>query len=245
MEKIDLYALRIAEFLALGTDVDTIIANYDATALGLAPEVATCKAGFKKASDLYAREKGSPISKEIDQADLRRDDCIIGIKGVAENYLRYFDPAFKSAADIVLRTINKYGSSIATQNYLAESESLRQLCDDLEAPGAAKNAIAKLGLTAWVAEMRAANIDFAALYQKRNKETSQQPTGNLKELRASAKLDFEALMAMIDARKLVSPSTSLNDLINELNTLIGKYNRLLASRRIFGGDDDAPLPPAP
>lgn len=242
MEKIDLTALRIAEFIAIGSDVDFVLSEYDITALGLATVVPPFRSGFRLVAEIYAREKGSPLSKDIEVADGRRDECIIGIKGVAESYMRHYDQTFRAAADILLRTINKYGNSIATQNYLAESESLRQLCEDLEAVGPAKEALAKLGLTAWANEMREANTAFAVLYQQRNKETSQLPVGNVKELRGSAKITFDALMAMLDARNLISPGAPLTALINELNTLIGKYNRLLASRKIFGAEETPEVP---
>jgi Family of unknown function (DUF6261) len=240
MEKLDTAALRITEFIALGTDVTSVIAKYDAEVLGLAPTMVVFKAGFKSVSDLYAKEKGSPLSKEIEVADQRRDSCIIGIKGVAENYLRHYDSSFRTAADTLLRTINKYGSSIATQNYLAESESLRQLCEDLEAAGAPKDALTKLGLMAWATEMRAANTAFADIYLQRNKEASLQPTGNMKELRGVAKVGYDGLMNMLDARNLVTPSPDLGWLINEINALIGKYNRLVAGRKGNGDDEDEP-----
>lgn len=246
MEKLDLASLWIAEFIRLGADVEAVLARYDTEALGLGSVAESFKTGFEKVSHVYGREKGSPLSKDLEKADIRRDQCIIGIKGVAESYLRHYDPAFVGAADTLLQTINRYGNSIATQNYQTESESLRQLCGELDSPGAAKDALIKLGLNAWALEMRVANTDFSLLFERQNKEASPVPAiGNVKDLRIAAKGDYDALMAMMDARSLVSASPQLSHLIAELNTLIGKYNQLLASRRIFGGDDDAPLPPTP
>lgn len=245
MDKIELSGLRIAEFIALGSDMDAILLNYDIKALGLETSVVSFRSAFKLLADIYAREKGSILSKEIEMADFRRDQCIIAIKGIAENYLRHYDPAFVTAAEILLRTINKYGSSIATQNYMAESESLRQLCDDLEADGPAKDALVKLHLKEWAEEMRVANTAFSTLFQQRNKEASLLPMGNVKELRASAKIAYDGLMAMLNARNLVSPSAPLTALINELNILIGKYNRLLSTRQIIGGSDTPPPTPPP
>lgn len=234
MEKLDVSALRIAEFIALGSDMEDVLVKHDTAALGLEPVVSSFMIGFKNVSDLYGSEKGSPLSKDIELADVRRDQCIIGIKGVAENYQRHFDPAFAAAANILLRTINQYGSNIATQNYPIESLSLNQLCNELEATGEVNEALVKLGLKDWATEMRTANTVFSSIFQQRTKETSQQPTGSLKELRLAAKADYENLIDMLDALKLVSPSSSLTGLIKELNTVIGKYNELLASRHIFG-----------
>jgi hypothetical protein len=233
MEKLDLDALRIVEFIELGFDIKAALGPYDKNALGLESVSNNLSAAFGNLSDAYSREKGSALSKDIELADARRDQCIIGIKGVSEGYERHFDPAFASAASHLLQTIHKYGKSIATQNFVAESEILKQLCNELESSGPAKEASAKLGLSAWVAEMREANEAFIQLFQKKNSESNQAPVGNVKELRAEAKKQLQAFMAMLSALTLVSPVAELNDLLEKLNSISEKYEKILASRRLI------------
>jgi hypothetical protein len=233
MQLLDLDALRIAEFLNLGSDLKEILNNYDLESLGLGLVGKAMSSSFLHVAEMYAKEKGSLLGKEIELGDARRDNCILGILGVSESYQRHFDPDIAFAARQVIQTISKFGKNIAIQNYQTETESLRNLISEFKEDAASRNAIEKLGLAAWVAEMEAANEDFAKNFQNQGFQGSTS-TGNIKEQRAATKRHFDAFMALLLTLNQVSANEKREKLWLEIKSLLEKNQEILNSRKIFG-----------
>lgn len=241
MDIIVVTRLRNAEFISLGTDVVAIARKYDLSLPLLKPETDKLEDAFKPLNTLYAQEKGSQLSIAIELADIRRDDAVNGIRFVAEGYMKHYEDPKKTAASTILRAIGKYGSDIANQNYIQETATLNNLTEDMEAPGALRDALALLGLTAWGTELKEANKAFNDLYLQRIEQSSQKPEGNLKELRLPARTQYDLFNRKLDAMDIMVPTDPLTNLIKELNSLTAQYNRLLAGR----GKGDDSTPPAP
>ena len=231
--------LRNGEFISLGSDLSTIGSKYFATVTGLQAEMLLFTNAFKPMDIVYALEKGSPLSIKIEDADERRDGAITGIRLTTEGYLRHFDLNIKAGADLILRAINKYGSNIATQNYVQETASIKSVVDDFEAAGPLTDAITLLGFTAWVAELKAANNLFNQLFLQRNEQLSQKPAEDLKTLRVAAKAAYDSLIDFLTASEKLNPGADLAKLVGEINTILSKYNTLLAGRA--GKKGDAPV----
>lgn len=242
MENLDLNALRIAEFIALGHEINEILSRNLPLSPGLQEAALAFKNGFNQVSLAYARERGRPLSREIEELDFRRDECINGIMQLAEAFSRHYDEAMRTAAGKLLQVIRQYGSNIALQNYNAETSSLKSIIEDLEATGPAREAMVKLGLTEWVAEMKTANDRFANVYSEQTQDTGEHPVGNLKELRGFARANYLDLLGMLDAQKWVKTDATLLTLVNEINEVIVRYHEMVASRKIFGGIEDVPIP---
>lgn len=242
-EDINLSKLHNNEFVNLGDQIFTILEKYLVAIPALAAEKSKLKNVFEPVNAHFAYDKASPLSMAIGLADERRDDAILGIKAVAGGYRRHFDAPMKEAAVTILRAIEKYeisgGGNIAEQNYNAESASLIGLSADFNAAGPIKDAMAKLGLTAWGAEMDAANKEFDVLYLKRNEQSGQKPAGTFKDARNAAKKQILEFLTYVNSVRIAIPGADITNLFNELNALIGTYNRLLATR----AGKAAPTPP--
>ena len=236
---INIARLRNGEFISLGSDLSSIAGKFFTTVPGLEAETLLFKNAFKPMDIVYALEKGSPLSIKIEETDERRDDAISGIKLAEEGYLKHFDLNVKASADIVLRAINKYGSTIATQNYVTETASIKSVVEDFEAAGPLKDAITLLNFTTWVAELKAANILFNELYLQRNEQLSQKPSEDLKTLRVAAKTAYESFILFLSASQKLKPSADLDKLVAEVNTLLEKYNTIIASRAAKKGEAPA------
>ena len=227
--------LRNGEFITFGSDFHTIGSKYFATVPGLQAEMLLFTNAFKPMDIVYALEKGSPLSIKIEETDERRDDAITGIRLAADGYSHHFDLNYKAGADLIFRAINKYGSNIAKQNYMQETASINSLVADFEVAGPLKDAITLFGFTAWVAELKAANILFIELFLQRNEQLSQKPAEDLKTLRVAAKAAHDSFLLFLTASEKLNPSADLAKLVGEINSLLEKYNTLIAGRAVKKG----------
>ena len=238
---LSLARLRIAEMLGLCSDVLELGKRFDLVAITVNTHFDMFENAQKPMRDLYAVEKGNPLSQSLEAADFRRDEAIIGLRGLAESYARHFVAAKVEAGKTLLRTIEKYGSNIYSRNYQEETEILRNLVDDLQKPGPVKDAVVALGQADWVAELDAANKNFNKLFLDRNASEGQKPAGNMKECRLHARKSYETLVNIVNAKELLNSSPALITLITEWNLLVDKYALLIANRK-SGDSADSPSP---
>lgn len=151
----------------------------------------------------YAYQKDSPQTKEIVASDLRRGRAFTGIKTEALAKTYHFDPIVVAAANTVLNCYKKYGKRVIDLDYNKESETLDQLINDFETDTVIKAAIATLGLTAWVAELKDANTKFKQKYIERTAQYATQPTEPAHKLRPAAVAAFDKLFAQINSRATI------------------------------------------
>lgn len=231
--------LRNGEANQFGADLHTILNKFVPRIQGLNVQADNVKAANQKISDLFAKEKKSKLSKKIENADLRRDDAVTGIKQCAEAFVKHFNPNFRKAAQDLLDGINKYGANIAGQNYIQESAILKNLSEDFENNTDLKNALTVLNIVDWAAELNEANKEFNALFLQRNEDSSRQkPDVSMKELRIDFKVIMEKTFENVYARHILASSDDVLFLIGELNTLIAKFNKIVLDRQNKGGDDN-------
>jgi hypothetical protein len=231
INSLGLSKLRNGEFINFGNDILGLSKKYDLPTLGLQTMVTAFEDSLTPLNKLFLKEKGSAFSTDIELADLRRDNAVLGIKFVLDGYLKHYEQAKQSAAELLIETIEKYGSgAIAYQNYVQETSSINQFIAEIDANPALKAGIEELNLTAWFGELNQANLDFNVLFIKRNEEQSQKPEGNLKDLRKSAKDGFDALANFLIAKQWIQPGPEQESLILEINGLISQYNLLVQSR---------------
>jgi len=230
--------LRNSSFISYTDGIVSIGTRHDLLAFGLKPANDAFEATLVALNAQYALERGSGLTDKIVAADKRRDKTVAGIRQVVEGYANHFDPTTVEAAVIVERVFSKYGTGIPQMNYTDQSGVMKSLAEDLQtAPVSA--AITKLGLTAWVAEMKEANTAFVALYGDRTTEKSQKPTSKMLDLRLVTIQSWQKLVRSTLAVNELSPSIALNAYMAELNAQIEQYNRQTGGR---GGDEgDAPV----
>ena len=239
--KIALTRLHNPEVMGYGTDFIAIVKKSGLAQPALTAATALFEASINALKNVYAKEKGSPLSIQVEQQDERRDKAITGIKLTCEAQLRHFTAANVAAADVVLRCMAKYSPNIAKESYLKETEMLRNLVVDFEAAGAVKDALALLGLTAWVAEMKDANEQFNTVYLARNAEISQGPQSNATDMRLPVREHYEGLIKVIAALETLDPSPALEGMVKEANGITAQY-QLLIDRRGNKGSTDGDTP---
>lgn len=241
MNTLKIEKLRNGEFIAVGKDFISFIEAANPATLGLGAAYSSFKSSWEELDKYFMLERGSILTDDLIALDNRRDDALVGIRTVAEGYGRHFDVASKGASERILACIDKYGSAIHRQNFLAETETIRNLVQDFENDVPVKNALTALGLTAWVAELKDANNAFNQTYLQRTQEASERPDESMATRRKPAIEVYRTLVKTIDAKNILDPSAALTSLMGSLNALIDKYNQVIANR---GGSKDKPEPPA-
>ncbi|MDI9363499.1 MAG: DUF6261 family protein [Flavobacterium sp.] len=190
----------------------------------------------------YAYQKDSPESKVIEASDVRRDAAFMGIKTVANGFLLHFDEAKQLAAKAILACIAKYGKNVQAQSDTTESTILDKLVADFETNPILIAALATLGITSWVAELKAANVEFNTNFLERNKKYTLKPKESASELKPQVIKAYEALMVQISSRNNIDTTGKYTPMVNELNALIAQYNNKVTTTEISGGNAAATPP---
>lgn len=230
-------------FMGFLSDLVSITDTFDLKGLQLEGVMASIKNNVAALKEVYIIPKKNGNTEKLEQLDLRRDMAILGVQGVAEVYLKHYDADFVSAAKAILIAIYKYDKRIDRLNYLLESENIRNLVKEFETDRELINALTKLSLSDWAAELKAANNAFNAVFLLRNDELAEQPDQNLTELRLPAIENFKNLEELLFAYNKINPKTDYEKIINKLDELKQKYDALLRSGNTPKVDNTPPTPP--
>ena len=227
---IDLSKLRNAEFLQFGATLSGLVDANDPVVLHIAAQQTAFKTKLEETSGLFKFEKVMSVTQEIVSLDERRDKAIIGLTALINGYCNHFDTEISGAAELLFGNLNLYGLGVARLNTQAETSTIKGIVNDWESKSELTAAITKLGLTAWVAELKASNLLFEQKYIQRTQEYGAANPNTLKVKREETVGAYYELRKFIDAYSIVNPGPAYEKMINELNALINQYNELLASR---------------
>ena len=227
---IDLAKLRNSEFLQFGTTFSGLVVANNPVALNVEPQHLAFKLKLDETSGLFKLERVSPITEELVLLDERRDKADNGLTTVIEGYCSHFDAATAQAANLLTTNLNLYGTGVARLNTQAETSTIKGIVNDWETKPELTGAIAKLGLTAWVTELKTANLLYEQKYLERTQEYGAANPDTLKSKREEMMTAYYELRKFLDAYSIIQPGAAYEKTINEINALIDQYNTLLNSR---------------
>lgn len=123
-------------------------------------------------SDALNESLSSVHASRVQQADVQRDDAFQAFKyGVLSASYRT-EPMIKSAGETLVEVVRKHGFSLYNLGYIAQSEAMRNLMDDLSS---LNNQISTSGVADLLGEMVNANEVFNEIYhEKLDQETSRE-----------------------------------------------------------------------
>jgi hypothetical protein len=229
LNAIDLRTLRNGEFVQFGADFYGLVNANNPVDLNIETQLLAFKVELDETSALFILEKSSPLTQELILIDQRRDKSITGISAVINGYCYHFDAATANAANALAINLTLYGPGIAKLNFPTESASIDAIVNGWETKTELTAAITKLGLTTWVAELKAANLLFEQKYLQRTQEYGASNPNTMKEKREETVNAYNELRKFIDANSVLHPSAAYTKLVNELNALIDQYNTLIAT----------------
>ena len=207
------------------TFVSNILARAEAdTAVkGKASElVSNFKAAVAAEDEALKISQKSLLTDEIAKADSDRDALYAGYKKAVEGFLAMPIADMAQAAKILSQHIKDYKINTADQ-LDKETGLLVNFITDLENKYSAQ--VAKLGLTAFVTNMKEANERVRTLTLQRTNEKMGVSVGALKTARTASDNAYRALVKMVNALALVFGEKDYTAFIDYVNTEITHYKR--------------------
>ena len=207
------------------TFVSNILARAEAdTAVkGKASElVSNFKAAVAAEDEALKISQKSLLTDEIAKADSDRDALYAGYKKAVEGFLAMPIADMAQATKILSQHIKDYKINTADQ-LDKETGLLVNFITDLEDKYSAQ--VAKLGLTAFVTNLKEANERVRMLTLQRTNEKMGVTVGALKVARTASDDAYRALVKMVNALALVFGEKDYTAFIDYVNTEITHYKR--------------------
>ena len=198
-------------------------AEADTTVNGKASElVSNFKTAVSAEDEALKISQKSLLTDEIAKADSDRDALYAGYKKAVEGFLAMPIADMAQAAKILSQHIKDYKINTADQ-LDKETGLLVNFITDLEDKYAAQ--VAKLGLTAFVTNLKEANERVRTLTLQRTNEKIGITVGALKTARTASDDAYRALVKMVNALALVFGEKDYTAFIDYVNTEITHYKR--------------------
>lgn len=204
-------------------------AEADTTVKGKASElVSNFKAAVTAEDEALKISQKSLLTDEIAKADSDRDALYAGYKKAVEGFLAMPIADMAQAAKILSQHIKDYKINTADQ-LDKETGLLVNFISDLEDKYAAQ--VAKLGLTAFVTNLKEANERVRTLTLQRTNEKISITVGALKTARTASDDAYRALVKMVNALTLVFGEKDYTAFIDYVNTEITHYKREVLGKK--------------
>lgn len=213
------------------TFVSNILARAEAdTAVkGKASElVSNFKTAVNAEDEALKISQKSLLTDDIAKADIDRDALYAGYKKAVEAFLAMPIADMAQAAKVLAQHIKDYKINTAGQ-LDKETGLLVNFITDLEDKYSAQ--VAKLGLTAFVTNLKEANERVRMLTLQRTNEKMGVTVGALKAARTASDDAYRALVKMVNALALVYGEKDYTAFIDYANTEITHYKREVLNQK--------------
>ena len=187
-----------------------------------ADQVNNLKAAVSAEDEALKISQKSLLTDEIAKADNDRDALYAGYKKAVEGFLAMPIADMAQAAKILSQHIKDYKINTADQ-LDKETGLLVNFITDLEDKYATQ--VAKLGLTAFVTNLKEANERVRTLTLQRTNEKIGITIGALKTARTASDDAYRALVKMVNALALVFGEKDYTAFIDYVNTEVTHYKR--------------------
>lgn len=229
IENITLSRLRNNEHFQFMNDVDVLITTFQPTELGIDSIYRAFKAALS-AEDVAIRvEAGSLKSKSIEELDNLRDKTwqAISFRVKAAKLSPFVNEV--ESGEIIGRILDKYGD-VRMLSYNEETAALTNIISDLQTPANADH-LSIVAIQRWVPELKTENEKFQALFNERNTELADRPSGDVKTARVQIDPLFTKITEKINASVVleVAKPAALT-FISQINEKIKYYKTTLAAR---------------
>lgn len=193
-----------------------------------ADQVNNLKAAVSAEDEALKISQKSLLTDEIAKAYNDRDALYAGYKKAVEGFLAMPIADMAQAAKILSQHIKDYKINTADQ-LDKETGLLVNFITDLEDKYTAQ--VTKLGLTAFVTNMKEANERVRTLTLQRTNEKMGVTVGALKAARTASDTAYRALVKMVNALALVLGEKDYTAFIDYVNTEITHYKREVLGKK--------------
>jgi len=179
----------------------------------------------------------SDFSKQIEKADNLRDNTFRGACDILKSAHRHFLAEVREAADRLQVVFDFYGN-LADEPREGETADINKFIAELTGKYAAD--LNTVGLTEWIAQLKANNDAYAQLKESKTTELAIRTQLKMKQQRTKVDDSYTEITDLIGALSLVEGDANYLPFINELNALVDEYAAILAKRKGTGGEEDDP-----
>ena len=190
--------------------------------------VSNFKAAVSAEDEALKISQKSLLTDDIAKADIDRDALYAGYKKAVEAFLAMPIADMAQAAKVLAQHIKDYKINTAGQ-LDKETGLLVNFITDLEDKYSAQ--VAKLGLTAFVTNLKEANERVRMLTLQRTNEKMGVTVGALKAARTESDDAYRALVKMVNALALVYGEKDYTAFIDYANTEITHYKREVLNQK--------------
>ncbi|MEI8048261.1 MAG: DUF6261 family protein [Bacteroidota bacterium] len=245
ISRLSFKALWNSEYTLFVNQIVVIAEKYDLANLHLQKPFGRVIAQLPYLAKIKVQEKSNALSNQLQDLDVERDTLVNAISMQVKALGKLSMPTIAPHVVVLDRFFDQHGRDIATANYNAETERLRDLLADYNAKADVKAAALALNLTLIFDQLSTVNTQFAALFLQRAEGDAAIEKVDTRAIRTETD---KVLNAFFDAFEFCS--SEYDDLdyatpASELNNLVAYYKTQLkarATRRNSGKDVSVETP---
>lgn len=184
----------------------------------LAPFLEKATACCSEFSSAMERETKNPLTKLLLEKNEALNNAFVAFRSYAESSAARSKVGWSAAAESVLNVIRKHGWSAMHMGYKAKMGVITNIIAELRTKYVTE--LALIGGNELLDELSDALHDFEATAKQQVEVASTNNEPLIIETRPKLTSALRALFQIIGLQEIASPGEVVNDLINELNTLI-------------------------
>jgi hypothetical protein len=219
----ELHRLRIGEQIEFLKMVMLLLEKYITKTMGMETVIEPFKKAFTELESRFKQSRHSKLSAQIIEQDELRDNDVICLRMYAATMIRYFEPEVRKAAELLLNTIDQFGTRIYELNYEEETAVIRNLINELKTKQELIDAVKKLNLKALVANLEKNNNEFSVLYMERVEEKTYKQEISAGEAIKEVMALYREVIRTIESRAYLEPTEPLIKTIAEINTIVQRH----------------------
>lgn len=228
IKKFDYEKLRNEEHYQFHTDMVKLIENETPTKLKVVNQFAAYRSLYDDENIALNVILKSGHTKEMAETDVLRDERIRGFRLAVSSFTNHFLDNKRKAAERIMIVLDRY-KSVELKPYDQETASVNQLLDELNGELAAD--ITFLGLSDWLAEIKATNDAFATLMTSRYAEEAGKTDLQMKKVRTAIDKAYRSMIDRIEAVMLLDEETDFSTFVSEVNARVDRASMVLAQRQ--------------
>ena len=226
-----LFRYRIKEFIQFMRNTLMIVGQHGPDPLRVKPQYQALSKLHQQLERAYLPDNPNSLSTQLAQLDAARDQAIVCLRMLSDGYSRHHSPALSEAGQLMLASIDRYGSQIYNLNYSAETAALQKLVYDLQNTPTGVQAVQTLQLEDVVTEIKRVNQEFERQFVRQLEAASQPEGPSVRELVQRTAEAYRTLVKFVEAHATLTPSSEYTLFMHHLNENIEHFNQIVARRK--------------
>jgi hypothetical protein len=215
--------LNLASKIQFFENTISVINANDPALLRLESKFITLRNRWQELSSLYIIDEKNPLSQEIFNLDLQRDECVWAAWLLIEGHSHSPITANRLAGQRLLRNFSLYAespSAFARQRYDVQTNNITNLLNGWNNDPELADAVEQLSLTNITTALATINSQHNVKFLARNEMYATETTESSKQKLIETTIAYYDLCRALNAMAYVTPSPLYDKTISELNTLI-------------------------